>query len=104
MPRLTILALNFAAHDAAFDRIRALEMGNIEVVHAEYRSSWEEVSARRTGAVLDTLEVIADELRAALARARADAATGSSSPTRGDQINRPPSLSSSHNSRGERFD
>jgi len=65
---LTILALNFAAHDAAFDPIRALDP-DIEVVHAEYRTPWEEVSARRTGAALAVPEMISDELRTALARA-----------------------------------
>ena len=64
---LTILALNMAAHDAAFDAIRAL--GDVEVVHAEFSTSWAEVSARRTGTPSPTPEVLSDELRAALARA-----------------------------------
>ena len=64
---LTIVALNVAAHDRAFDPIRAL--GNIEVVHEEYRSSWAEVSARRSGTTSGAPEVISDTLRAALQRA-----------------------------------
>jgi phosphoglycerate dehydrogenase-like enzyme len=64
---LTIVALNVASQDTAFDPLRAL--GDIEVVHAEYRTSWEEVSARRTGTTAKTPEVISDELRAVLQRA-----------------------------------
>src|SRR5512140_126377 len=64
---LTIVALNMAAHDTAFDPIRALN--DVDVVHAEYRSSWEEVSARRSGTAAKTPEVISDALRAALQRA-----------------------------------
>jgi glyoxylate/hydroxypyruvate reductase A len=64
---LTIVVLNVAAHDRAFDPLRAL--GDVEVVHAEYRSSWAEVSARRGGEASPTREVISDDLRAALQRA-----------------------------------
>jgi phosphoglycerate dehydrogenase-like enzyme len=69
MDSLTIVALNASTHDGAFAPIRALAPGKVEVVHAQYRSSWEEVSARRTGAPLTEPEVIPDELRAALAHA-----------------------------------
>jgi len=61
---LTIVALNVAAHDRAFDPIRA--RGDVEVVHADYRSSWDEVSARRAGTLSPAPEVISDALRAAL--------------------------------------
>jgi len=64
---LTILALNMSSQDAAFAPLRAL--GDVEVIHAEFRTAWEEVSARRTGAPSPTPEVITDALRAALARA-----------------------------------
>jgi phosphoglycerate dehydrogenase-like enzyme len=68
MPHLTIVALNAAAQDAAFDHIRALDPGNVEVVHAEFRSPWANVSARRRGgAVIE--EQLSEHLRAALARA-----------------------------------
>jgi phosphoglycerate dehydrogenase-like enzyme len=69
MDPLTIVALNASTHDAAFAPIRTLAPGKIELVHAQYRSSWEEVSARRTGAPLTVPEEIPDELRTALARA-----------------------------------
>ncbi|MFQ5667856.1 MAG: D-2-hydroxyacid dehydrogenase [Candidatus Binatia bacterium] len=68
MRPLTIVALNAAAYDAEFDSVRALDPG-ILLVHAEYRSSWAEVSARRTGAQPPEPEVLSDALRAALARA-----------------------------------
>ncbi len=68
MPRLTIVALNASTHKAAFDQVRTLDPGNIEVVHAAYRTSWSEVSARRTGAAVRESEVPAD-LRATLSRA-----------------------------------
>jgi phosphoglycerate dehydrogenase-like enzyme len=68
MTRLTIVALNAATHDTAFDAVRALDPG-IRILHAQYRSSWEEVSARRTGAPLTEPEVLSDDLRAALAEA-----------------------------------
>jgi phosphoglycerate dehydrogenase-like enzyme len=61
---LTIVALNVAAHDHAFTAIRALD--DVTVVHAEYRSSWAEVSARRGGAAAGGPERLGDELRTAL--------------------------------------
>lgn len=66
MPHLTVVALNASAQDAAFDPIRALD---IEVIHATYRSSWVEVSARRTGTAPAEQDVVPAELRDALARA-----------------------------------
>jgi len=68
MPHLTILALNADTQDAAFDEVRGLDAG-IEIVHARYRTSWEDISARRRGETPPGEEVIADDLRAALARA-----------------------------------
>jgi len=65
---LTILALNASTQDAAFDVVRSIDPG-IAVQHAAYRTSWEEVSARRTGAPSPLPEELSDELRAALARA-----------------------------------
>lgn len=69
MRPITILALNASAHDAAFDPIRAFEAGSVEVVHAEYRRPWEQVSALRTGTPLPEHESLPDELCTALARA-----------------------------------
>lgn len=64
---LTIVALNVAAHDQAFDPIR--DLGNVEVIHGEYPSSWAEVSARRSGASAQTPEVLSSALCAALQQA-----------------------------------
>ncbi|HLK11424.1 MAG TPA: D-2-hydroxyacid dehydrogenase [Candidatus Binatia bacterium] len=68
MTRLTLVAVNAARHDAAFDAVRA---AGADVVHAAYPTSWEEVSARRTGAPLRAAETVPDALQAALARADA---------------------------------
>ncbi len=66
---LTIVVLNMSAQDAAFEPIRALAPARLRIVHAKYRSSWAEVSARRTGTIPSTPEPVADTLRAALAQA-----------------------------------
>jgi glyoxylate/hydroxypyruvate reductase A len=68
MAQLTIVALNASSQDAAFDAVRKLDPGNIDVVHAPFRSDWANVSVRRrTGAVIE--QDLPDDLRAALARA-----------------------------------
>lgn len=63
---MRLVALNCAKHDAVFDAVRAC---GAEVVHEEYRSSWEEVSARRTGGASPPPTPVSDALRAALATA-----------------------------------
>ncbi|HVO27950.1 MAG TPA: D-2-hydroxyacid dehydrogenase [Candidatus Margulisiibacteriota bacterium] len=68
MARLTIVALNASSQDAAFDAVRSIDPGNIDVVHAPFRTDWANVSARRrSGAVIE--QDLPDDLRAALARA-----------------------------------
>jgi phosphoglycerate dehydrogenase-like enzyme len=62
---MIVVALNLAAHDAAFEAARA---AGHEVVHARYETSWEEISARRRS-VLGAAEPVSDDLGAALARA-----------------------------------
>ena len=64
---LTIVALNLAAHDRAFDPLRAL--CGVAIIHADYRSSWADVSARRSGIAPTQPETISDSLRAALREA-----------------------------------
>lgn len=66
---LTILALNAWRYDRDFDVVRAVDPARIRLVHATYRSSWEEVSARRSGAASPVTEALPEELRAALAQA-----------------------------------
>jgi phosphoglycerate dehydrogenase-like enzyme len=65
--RLTIVSLNTGHRDEIFATVRAID--GVELVHADYRVSWEEISARRTGRPLPDPEPIAPELAAALARA-----------------------------------
>jgi phosphoglycerate dehydrogenase-like enzyme len=66
MVHLTIVALNASGQDAAFDEVRNVDPGNIAVVHAEFRSAWSDVSARRrSGAVIE--QELSDDVRAALA-------------------------------------
>ena len=67
MTRLRIVSLNTASRDAVFAPVRAQD--GVELVHAEYRVSWEEISARRAGRLLPEPEPLPAELRAALARA-----------------------------------
>jgi phosphoglycerate dehydrogenase-like enzyme len=64
---LTIVSLNTAQRDELFAPVRAID--GVELVHAEHRVSWEEISARRVGRALPEPEPIADDLRATLARA-----------------------------------
>ena len=68
MSRLTIVALNAATQDAAFNQVRDIDPGNIEVVHAGFRSTWANVSARRRSAAVIEQD-LPDALRSALARA-----------------------------------
>jgi phosphoglycerate dehydrogenase-like enzyme len=67
--KLSIVAINLSTHDAAFQPIRALAPGRVEVVHARYQASWEEVSARRSGHTWAEPEQVSDELLDALGRA-----------------------------------
>jgi len=64
---LTIVSLNTAQRDELFDAVRSIE--GVELVHVAHRVSWEEISARRAGQSLPEAEPIADDVRAALARA-----------------------------------
>jgi phosphoglycerate dehydrogenase-like enzyme len=65
--RLTIVSLNTAHRDDVFVPVRAID--GVELVHADYRVSWEEISARRAGRPLPDPEPLPAELAAALARA-----------------------------------
>jgi phosphoglycerate dehydrogenase-like enzyme len=65
--RLTIVSLNTAHRDGVFAPVRAID--GVELVHANYRVSWEEISARRAGRPLPDPEPLPTELAAALARA-----------------------------------
>jgi len=69
MSRLNILALNMSTLAGAFDALRAIDPERIHILHAEYRPSWEEVSARRRGTPLPDPENLSPELRAALREA-----------------------------------
>jgi phosphoglycerate dehydrogenase-like enzyme len=69
MSRLNVLALNMSTLAGAFDALRAIDPARIHILHAEYRPSWEEVSARRRGTPLPEPEEISGELRAALREA-----------------------------------
>jgi len=62
-----IVSLNTAQRDELFAPIRAIE--GVELVHAEYRTSWEEVAARRAGRPAVEPEVLSPALRGALQRA-----------------------------------
>jgi phosphoglycerate dehydrogenase-like enzyme len=64
---LTIVSLNTAQRDDIFAPVRAIR--GVELVHADHRVSWAEISARRAGGALPEPEPVADKLRAALARA-----------------------------------
>jgi len=66
MSELTILALNAQAMSPRFDAIAGEHGGRVRVAHAEYRPSWEEVSARRRGTPLPEPEPLTPELRHAL--------------------------------------
>jgi D-2-hydroxyacid dehydrogenase (NADP+) len=66
MARLTIVALNASSQDAAFDAVRRIDPGNIDVVHVPFRTDWANVSARRRAGVVIEQE-LPDDLRAALA-------------------------------------
>jgi phosphoglycerate dehydrogenase-like enzyme len=66
-PELTILALNLRPLASSFAEACAGAGVTTRVLHAEYRPSWEEVSARRRGTPLPEPESISDELRSALA-------------------------------------
>jgi phosphoglycerate dehydrogenase-like enzyme len=65
--RLTIVSLNTAHRDDVFAPVRAID--GVELEHADYRVSWEEISARRAGRPLPGSEPLPAELAAALARA-----------------------------------
>src|SRR5262249_26156962 len=65
--RLTIVSLNTAHRDRVFAPVRAID--GVELVHADYRVSWEEISAGRAGRPLPDPEPLPAELAAALARA-----------------------------------
>jgi phosphoglycerate dehydrogenase-like enzyme len=65
--RLTVVSLNTARRDEVFAPVRAVD--GVELVHADYRVSWEEISARRVGRALPDPEPVPAELAAALARA-----------------------------------
>jgi phosphoglycerate dehydrogenase-like enzyme len=65
--RLTIVSLNTAHRDEVFAPVRAID--GVELVHADYRVSWEEISARRAGRSLPDPEPLPAELAATLARA-----------------------------------
>ncbi len=67
MSALTIVSLNTAQRDELFAPVRAIE--GVELVHADHRVSWEEISARRAGRAQPEPEPIADDLRPTLARA-----------------------------------
>jgi len=69
MSALTIVTLNMTERAAMFAPVLALDPERIHLEHVAYRSSWEEVSARRTGAASREPEAVSDDLRAALARA-----------------------------------
>ena len=62
-----IVALNTASRDQVFAPVRAVP--GVELVHADYAVSWEEISARRAGRPLPEPEPLSDALRAVLARA-----------------------------------
>jgi len=64
---LTIVSLNTAQRDHIFAPVRAID--GVELVHADHRVSWEEISARRAERTPPEPEPVADELRVALARA-----------------------------------
>jgi len=66
---LTIVALNMGTRDAVFEPVRAVDPDRIQIVHAEYRTSWAEVSARRRKEAAAEPEDVADTLHEALARA-----------------------------------
>ncbi len=63
---MKVVVLNLSTHDALFAPVRAVP--GVQVVHARYQTSWEEVSARRRGAPTEP-EVLGDDLRATLAEA-----------------------------------
>jgi D-2-hydroxyacid dehydrogenase (NADP+) len=65
--RLTIVSLNTAHRADIFAPVRAID--GVELLHADYRVSWEEISARRAGRPLPDPEPLPAELAAALARA-----------------------------------
>ncbi|GIW42623.1 MAG: 3-phosphoglycerate dehydrogenase [Candidatus Binatia bacterium] len=66
--KVVVVAVNLEGFDSAFAPVRDLS-DRVELVHAAYETSWEEVSARRSGRPSPRPEKLTPELLSALERA-----------------------------------